>query len=174
MKLSENEQNIINELLAIGKKDGSVKVIQKDLAARLGLTEPKLSQLLGHLCIRGLIEKKTDASGRYIFLSPALTKTKQQNKKEKWSTEIDKLFEFYKKACNRPRYALTEERKKKISACLNVHGIDKCGEAISIIANSKFHRGENDRGKEYQELDKHIFKNPEKIDEILSWKEKSK
>ena len=66
---------------------------------------------------------------------------------------IKAVFEHWRSAMNRPTAKLTSDRKSVISARLrDGYSVQDCCAAIDALAQSKFHRGENDAGKRYDDL----------------------
>lgn len=58
------------------------------------------------------------------------------------------IYDFYiEKFGNNPnQFRLTDQRKAKIKLRLKQNGTDQLKQAIEYVANSPFHRGDNDRG----------------------------
>lgn len=107
-----------------------------------------------------------------------IDKEKDKDKREDKEEEIRNIFGFYTKVLERPTYKLTTKRKEKISQRLKeplIGSIEwartrfiECLIAICQVSLSNFHQGENKAGKRYVELDAHIFRTEEQLEQRLN------
>jgi hypothetical protein len=71
-----------------------------------------------------------------------------KDNKDNNNINVEKIFDFYLSKFNKDenKYKLTTKRKLKLQQRIRDCGEDMLKEAIEKVANSKFHRGDNDRG----------------------------
>lgn len=98
-------------------------------------------------------------------MSEKIPTDKSLSKKKTTLSDVELVFEFWKKTMNRTRSRLTDgdPREKKIRVILANYSVDECKEAILGCSFSAFHMGDNDHAKKYDSIDL-IFRNPEKFD----------
>lgn len=82
---------------------------------------------------------------------PDAEKKKGQPKK---ATAVREVYEYWLEATGRSatRYKLTAERRSKIEARLRGFSIEDVKKAIDYVAQSEFHRGDNDRNQRYDDI----------------------
>ena len=61
-------------------------------------------------------------------------------------------------------YKLDQKRRKKIRWALSEFSLEDCKRMIDACAADKFHMGQNDRQKKYNDLCNHIFKDLAKME----------
>lgn len=102
------------------------------------LPEVKLAKELRHLA------DLLDPSG--------ITTVVQQPVEAPTGLEVE-LFEFWRRAVGKPTAKLTPERRAKLRARLkDGYKPEDIRRAITNVANSPFHRGDNNNGQEYVDL----------------------
>ena len=92
--------------------------------------------------------------------------------------QISKVYEFYKVLFDRPKYQLTEKRKKKLQSRLveSAIGVIPWANnrflelliAITEVSLTEFNMGKNDQQKTYIELDEHCCRNQEQVEQRLN------
>ena len=95
-------------------------------------------------------------------------KLQKNSNKKNWKSEINEVFDYWRKVMNRSRSKIDKKRISKLNAALE-HGfsVDELKKAVDGAKKSPFHRGNNDRGVIYDSIDL-IFRNPEKIEAFIS------
>lgn len=95
---------------------------------------------------------------------------KKKDNKEINKEKISELFNFFIQQFekNPKRYTLTEGRRAKLKSRLQDCGEELIRDAITNTANSKFHRGENDRNWQ-ADLD-FIIRTPEQVQNLADKK----
>jgi hypothetical protein len=78
----------------------------------------------------------------------------KQAKGPKRATAVREIYEYWLKATERSaaRHKLTAERRTKIEARLRSFSVADVKKAIDYVAQSPFHRGENDRNQRYDDI----------------------
>ncbi len=92
--------------------------------------------------------------------------------------QVSKIHDFYKVLFDRPKYQLTEKRRKKIKARFSepATGIIPWSNnrflellvAITEVSLTDFNMGKNDQQKTYIELDEHCCRNQEQVEQRLN------
>ena len=63
------------------------------------------------------------------------------------------IFEYWKRACDKPRAIYTDDRRAKVRARLRQgFSVEQIKRAIDGVANSPWHRGENNQHREFLDL----------------------
>jgi biotin operon repressor len=107
-------------------------------------------------------EEKKRAS-RDCQAKPDETDSKIQEVWSHWENHFRDLY---------PRMKLTDKRKKAIRARLRSFSVEELKTAIDNISKSPFHRGENEQGQPFAEIERN-FRNDEKVEWWLAKKESS-
>ncbi len=106
----------------------------------------------------------------YENSAPVVSGKKLQkiSNKKNWKSEIDEVFDYWRKVMNRSRSKIDKKRISKLNSALE-HGfsVEELKKAVDGAKKSPFHRGNNDRGVIYDSIDL-IFRNPEKIEAFIS------
>lgn len=108
-----------------------------------------------------------------------LNDTVSNQKNIELEEQISKVYEFYKVLFDRPKYQLTEKRKKKLQARLVEPAIGiipwatnnrflELLVAITEVSLTDFNMGKNDQQKTYIELDEHCCRNQEQVEQRLN------
>jgi hypothetical protein len=63
------------------------------------------------------------------------------------------VWEHWRRVMNHPKAVCTPDRRKLIQRWLPVYGVERLQAAISGCAKSRWHMGDNDRGKRYDALE---------------------
>lgn len=97
--------------------------------------------------------------------------TKPKKKEERPpSEEVSWIFSYWQSALNHPTAKLTAERKRKIEARLKEgYSVEQIIQAIDGCAASPFHRGQNDTGQVWDDLEL-ICRNGSKLESFISRK----
>jgi hypothetical protein len=100
------------------------------------------------------------------------TETEKKTKKIKIpSGSVDTIFEHWKLSTGRKRAMLSERRSKLITKAIEGYGIDDCKRVVDGAMASSFHRGANDEGKEYLDIEL-LFRDAQKIEQFIGYAEK--
>lgn len=101
-----------------------------------------------------------------------------EQEKENHNEQIKKIYDFYKILFDRPKYQLTEKRRKKVQSRLLepaigvVHWANnrflELLVAITEVSLTDFNMGKNDQQKTYIELDEHCCRNQEQVEQRLN------
>jgi DNA-binding transcriptional regulator YhcF (GntR family) len=108
-------------------------------------------------------EEKEDHASRDCQAKPDETDSKIQEVWSHWENHFRDLY---------PRMKLTDKRKKAIRARLRSFSVEELKTAIDNISKSPFHRGENEQGQPFAEIERN-FRNDEKVEWWLAKKESS-
>lgn len=127
----------------------------------------KNSNIISYYATDEIVEWLEDKTNRSKAITEILTKAIKQPKKvaiEENPLIVDVYRQYMLEfGANEKTYKLTPARKAKLKARLEDAGMTMLLLAISNTANSKFHRGENDRGwkadldwiiKSYEQVEK--------------------
>lgn len=88
------------------------------------------------------------------------------------STDVQEIFDFWRKTTKHPRAILDDSRKKIISKALGLgYSVQDLKNAITGCTLSPHHSGMNDNGTVYDSLDL-ILRNGSKIDQFISYFER--
>lgn len=98
-----------------------------------------------------------------------VAQTVPSNRKEPSGARL--VFTAWVEATNRDpkRTKLTPDRRSVIERAVRSHGLDDCLTAVRNIGLDKWARGDNDRGRRYDDI-KHALANGERIERWRDWK----
>lgn len=100
------------------------------------------------------------------------TNTNTKKKERPPSEDVSRIFSYWQSALNHPTAKLTAERKRKIEARLKEgYSIEQICQAIDGCAASAFHRGQNETGQVYDDLEL-ICRNGSKLESFIFRKAK--
>ena len=86
------------------------------------------------------------------------------------SEDVSRIFSYWQSALNHPTAKLTAERKRKVEARLKEgYSVEQIIQAIDGCAASPFHRGQNDTGQVWDDLEL-ICRNGSKLESFISRK----
>lgn len=83
--------------------------------------------------------------------------------------QVEKVWNHYMAKLGRDpnKYHLTKQRKLKIKLRIQDCGFETCINAINALANNKWCNGDNPSGKKYIDIDKHLFKSQERVEQLI-------
>lgn len=81
-------------------------------------------------------------------------------------SEIDEIWEFWKKTMNHPKSKLDSKRKRRIVIAISRYSIEDLKKAIVGCRKSEFHMGKNDTGTVYDDIEL-IFRDSAKIESFI-------
>jgi hypothetical protein len=81
--------------------------------------------------------------------------------------EVQAVFHYWQTALNHPKAVLDDKRKKVIQRALKNYSVDDLQQAIKGCSQSKFHMGENDQHKRYDDITL-ILSNSTRIESFMS------
>jgi uncharacterized protein YdaU (DUF1376 family) len=83
-----------------------------------------------------------------------ITKNKEQETKSNKSQQAAQVFEYYVSVFEKSRAKLTKERENQIKKALGVYSVTDLQCAILGCSKSKYHMGDNEQGKKYNEIER--------------------
>lgn len=86
---------------------------------------------------------------------------------------VSDIFIYWQSKLGHPTATLTNLRKRRILQCLKTHSLEQIKLAIDGCAGSPWHRGENDRGETYDDIEL-ICRNDTKLEGFIARAEKAK
>ena len=86
------------------------------------------------------------------------------------SGDIKNLFSYWQQVIGKPKAKLDSKRRGKISQALQSYSFDQLKLAIDGCASSKYHMGENDSGKAYNDIEL-IFRDAKHVEQFIEYQQ---
>lgn len=149
------------------------RIVSKTLSESVIIKIPKFLELSSNW-VRRTHHTPTEQPTEAPTESPTAIEEEVRSKNKKKEKDIyveqaQRLFDYWKSCMGKQKSIFTKARKAKIIARLKEgYAEEDCMKAIENVSKSDFHMGDNDRGKQYNDIDL-IFRNGEKLEGYRDW-----
>lgn len=158
-------QGALGRLLALGEivEAGRTRFGTRCFKLPMGGAKSAPAQDLrpGKICAEGA--QNTTSGGAGSAPKPSRT--------IKESSGVERVFDKWVEATDRDsaRTKLTPDRRRRIRNAISSHGVEDCLAAVSNIGRDQWARGDNDRGRRFDDID-HALGTTERIERWRDWK----
>lgn len=162
----EKQENHRKERALAGQKGAEKrwKRRRKSIETKVGAAEDSLANVLPMAKNGSSSSSSSSSSNNNKDMASKLADSPNHK------ASVDEIFTYWQSRCDHPGAKLTAERKTKIIGRLkDGYSVDQIKTAIDGCASSRFHRGENENGKRYDDIEL-ICRNGSKLENFISIK----